>query len=74
MITLDQIREFSYGYIIHDIKCRNWRINGKIKWWKRDPTRVSVPLKFGLYGYGYLNNFTQEDFHLVSEEGCNKEN
>ena len=70
MITLDQIRELSHGYIIHDQRCRNWRVNGKTKWWKRSPSRVSVPLKYGLYNYSYLNNRTQEDFHLISEENC----
>jgi len=72
MITLDQIKEFSYRYIIHDSQCKNWRINGKTQWWKKDPYRVLVPLKFGLYNYGYLSSSNLKDFHIISEENCRK--
>jgi len=33
-----------------------WRVNGKIKLWKRDVTRFSIPIKHGLYDYAYLTN------------------
>ena len=34
------------------------RINGKVKTWKRDPSRVEVPYAFGLYEHGYIREDT----------------
>lgn len=28
------------------------KINGKVRTWKRDPNRVEVPIKYGMYEYG----------------------
>ena len=39
------------------------RRNGQTKRWKRDPMRIAVPFKHGLYGYGKI---TESDFY----EGC----
>lgn len=36
------------------------RVTGKVKRWKRDKTRIAVPLKYGLYKFGYLVNGTVE--------------
>lgn len=36
------------------------RRNGKTKTWKRRPNDFSVPVKYGLYGYGYI---TQDNAH-----------
>lgn len=38
-----------------------WRANGKCKTWKRDPARFQLPIKHGLYSYGYITN---ENAHL----------
>lgn len=40
-------------------EAQRWRVNGKVKTWKRDPGRVYVPLKHGLYDY---NNLTEASF------------
>jgi len=40
----------------------NWwiiRRNGQTKRWKRDATRICIPFKMGLYGYGTI---TERDF------------
>jgi hypothetical protein len=42
-------------------KPNKWRANGKCKTWKRSPERFSLPIKFGLYGYGHI---TEENCHL----------
>jgi len=70
MITLDQAKTLSIGTILYHVNNRNadgtpqrWRVNGMVKTWKRDNTRVQVPLKYGLYGYDYL---TQDTLNLVS--------
>ena len=33
----------------------NWRANGKLKTWKRAPTRFKLPIKHGLYSYAYID-------------------
>lgn len=47
-----------------------WRVNGQIKRWKRNPLRIQVPLKRGLWEYGYLDETNLEHFHLASECPC----
>lgn len=38
-----------------------WRIrrNGRTQTWKRDPNRIRIPFKMGLYGHGAI---TEADF------------
>lgn len=43
----------------------NWRANGKCKTWKRTPERFQLPIKHGLYNYGYITN---ENAHLFEAE------
>ena len=69
-ITLEQAKSLKYGDILHHEVNKNadgtpqrWRVNGKVKRWKRSPDRIQVPLKYGLYGYDYL---TENDLDLVS--------
>ena len=38
----------------NDGTARNVKINGKVRTWKRDPNRIEVPIKYGLYEYGTL--------------------
>jgi hypothetical protein len=66
MVTKEQVTNYTQFIQVHDginklIKPRNWRANGKCKTWKRDLTRFSLPVKHGLYSYGYLTN---ENAHL----------
>lgn len=44
-----------------DCKPIRWRANGKCKTWKRDTARFQLPIKHGLYSYGYI---TEENAHL----------
>ena len=48
-----------------DCKPIRWRVNGKCKTWKRNPERFQLPIKHGLYSYGYLTN---ENAHLFIVE------
>ena len=75
MITLEQAKELTYHQTIYEVGAynadgtmRRWRVNGKIKTWKRSPDRVQVPLKHGLYSYGYLTESNLEWFTLSEEE------
>ena len=49
--------------IIIDGKTKVYRVNGKIKLWKRDNTRFKLPIKHGLYTFDYL---TDENNHLFT--------
>lgn len=69
MISLKQAKELQHGTTLYHVTNRNadgtpqrWRVNGKVKTWKRTPERVQVPLKYGLKGYDYL---TENDLDLV---------
>ena len=44
---------------------RQLKVNGKVRTWKRNPDRIEVPVKYGLYEYGTLE-FTQ--YRLLMEE------
>ena len=69
-ITLEQAKSLTTGTIVYAIEQTNadgtpmrLKVNGKVKTWKRDTSRVQVPYKRGLYEYGYI---TEQDIHLVS--------
>lgn len=70
MITLKQAKELKPGQIVYhaiydnaDGTPQRWRVNGKVKTWKRSPDRVQVPVKRGLKQYDYI---TEDDLHLVN--------
>jgi hypothetical protein len=43
----------TYGQRIHflskDGTVRDLKVNGKVRTWKRDPSRIEVPCKYGMY-------------------------
>jgi hypothetical protein len=41
---------------------REMKINGKVRRWKRDPDRVEIPTKYGLYEYF---TFTNNDYDRI---------
>lgn len=70
MITLEQAKNLTSGTILYHVIYKNydgspqrWKVNGQPKTWKRNPEKVQVPLKHGLYDYDYL---TENDLNLVS--------
>ena len=71
-ITLEQAKKLDYGDVLHATSDKNadgtpvrFRVNGKPKTWKRDHTRIKVPLKHGLYDYGELTNGTFEGNQFI---------
>lgn len=71
-ITFEQAKSLKHGDVLHfrdsrntDGSCARWRVNGKVKTWKRHPTQVKVPLKHGLRDHEYL---TEGLLHLVHFE------
>ena len=62
-MTLREAKKLEIGQILYHVRNKNadgtaqrWRINGMMKRWKRDMDRIEIPIKNGLYNYGYLNN------------------
>lgn len=46
----------------------NWKANGKLKTWKRSPERFRLPIKHGLYSYGYIDDENIQLFFLEEDE------
>ena len=75
-MTLQQAKELKQGDIVHFDhnftargKCRNFRVSGQVKTWKR-PTnahRVYVPLKSGLYTYGAVTEWNLDRLHTEGD-------
>jgi hypothetical protein len=78
MITIEQAKALEYRETIHsnnqrnaDGTCQRWRVNGRLKTWKRTPNQFQLPVKHGLYAYGYVTQETAYAVHLPGEmEGC----
>ena len=43
------------------------RRNGRTQTWKTRPEDFMVPVKRGLYEYGYIDHSNSQDFHIASE-------
>lgn len=65
MITLEEAKNLRPGDILLDNRGKRWKVNGQVRTWKRDPNRVRVPLKHGLYAYDFV------DEHDFREGECN---
>jgi len=42
-----------------------WRRNGKTKTWKRKPEAFQIPVKHGLYDYGYITQDNANEFTVA---------
>ena len=78
MITLEQAKSLTYRTTLYHSINRNadgspqrWRVNGKPKVWKRSPERVQVPIKHGLYAYGYVTEHDLDIICLSEDEALN---
>ena len=61
MITKAQAMAATYRQEFHHVTAKNRdgspvrvRVNGACKTWKREPDRFQLPVKQGLYAYGYI--------------------
>ena len=79
-MTVAEVKSLQRGQILYHVRHKNadgspqsWRVNGRVRMWKRDSQRVEVPLKHGLYSHGtlYLHPAQQsgnlEEFTLSAE-------
>lgn len=74
-ITLEQAKALRHGdilYAAHSFNRRGEphkvRITGAVKIWKRDPGRIRVPWKHGLYVYGTLTERDLGNFCLTEDD------
>lgn len=70
MITLDEAKNLEYGDVLVDANGKRWKVTGRVQTWVRDPSRIRVPLKHGLYVYGALTDkeFENGECNLVTRE------
>ncbi len=66
-ITLEKAKQLTWNDTLYHDTATNadgtpmrFRVMGAVKTWKRNPNRIRVPLKRGLYQTGYLVNDTFE--------------
>jgi hypothetical protein len=68
VLTLEEKKALPYNHVF--ILCLNPRnknynkfmevkVNGISKTWKRNPEKVRVPYKYGLYEYGYITELDE---------------
>lgn len=74
-MTLEQAKALRPGQTVHHRAATNsdgtpqrWKVNGQVKTWKRSPERVQVPVKHGLYRYGYITESDLAEFDIPSGE------
>jgi hypothetical protein len=73
MVTLKEAKELRVGTTLHNTKLYNAdgtpmraRVTGKVKTWKKDPNKIKVPLKHGMYDYGYLTEDNTNEWSLIA--------
>lgn len=68
-LTCKRFRQVSFygvaGVVSELPRPHSWRANGKCKVWKRDTSRFQLPIKHGLYSYGYID---ETNCHLFEVE------
>lgn len=50
-----------------DGKARQVKVNGRVKTWKRDPNRIEVSIKYGLYEHARLTSADIENGVLLAQ-------
>lgn len=79
-LTLAQVKALKHGTIVYDKNFNNadgtpkrWRVNGKVRTWKRSPDRVEVPIKCGLYQFHYITEHNYTQYSLSSGDAAETE-
>lgn len=60
VMTFDEAKQLRYGqhvwFVANSGDARRIKVNGQPKTWKRDATRIEVPLKYGMYEYATFDS------------------
>ncbi len=81
MITFEQAQKLGRGSEIHEDGCRlhvgprgrktffiqRWRVNGRIKLWKKSPNKFKLPIKHGYRSWAVLDEYNSGFFHIAAE-------
>ena len=77
MITKEIALTLQKGQIIYSRTWRNsdgtpqrFRVNDKVKTWKRRPLEFALPVKRGLFEYGYVDEWNGVDFTTSETEAA----
>ncbi len=57
-MTRDEIMQTSHSHVrclLNNGRLGQVKINGNIRTWKRDPNRVEIPVKYGMYEFAVLS-------------------
>lgn len=71
-MTLEEGKLLGYGdhiwFLSNDGSARQVKVNGAVKRWKREPDRIEVPVKYGMYEYAtfYSRDFGPDGRVLVA--------
>ena len=70
MLTFEEAMSANYFHENHETggKVYTWHRNGQTKTWKTRPGEFRIPVKYGLYRYGYIFHTTAHLYH--TEEDC----
>ena len=70
-ITLEEAKQLKLGTTLYHVAFVNkdgspqrWRVNGIPKIWKKNPSKVLVPIKNGLRNFSYLSEHVLNNFSL----------
>ena len=73
MISINEAKSVKPGTVFHmndetnsDGTPVRWRVTGQVKTWKTRPEQFKIPVKHGLYDYGYITESNLHLFHLES--------
>lgn len=63
-MTFEQIKELRLREpLIYTPDGSRWFVNGKAQTWKTRPDEIKLPIKHGLWQYGYLTEQNMHDFY-----------
>ncbi len=60
-MTLEEAKQLYIGQTIIDFNNKKWKITS-IKTWKRNPNRIEIGLKYGLYRFAKID---ENQLHLI---------
>ena len=63
-ITIEEAKKLKYGDRVEFLslsgKVKTAKVNGNPRRWERNADRVRVPVKYGLYEYGYFASYPED--------------
>ena len=57
VLTLEEKKKLNWGHVYIKADCGHFlivKVNGAAKTWKRNPKKVMIPYKYGMYEFGYI--------------------